>query len=129
MWKSHLQDYMFARLQNINMSDLDLSDTLAADYFKKHKDFKDKHKAHSADSEKKEQDPSDNVDYASGCFAHAIKTGRGFKEWLPGLSTFVRSSLSTKIHSQTSGVRTGDLLGLLEAIKLSVHQHEIYKKI
>jgi hypothetical protein len=130
-WKSLLQDVMFHRFHNVNMDALTAAHTLLQSYFEKHQLFKKVWKetalAHKDAIKDEEKDPFDfNPELAADCFNHAIETGEGFKDWLYPMYSFVWYSLSDKIQRQTSVVRRGDLVALLQDIKLAVHKHEIF---
>jgi hypothetical protein len=126
-WKSSLQDYMFEKFSNVNMDLITPASTLDPAYFKDHADFKVDFKASSKDGDNRSVDPFDhNPVFAGLCFDHAIATGQGFFGWLYKAYTYIRNALSDKIQRQTAVVRRGDLIGLLKAIQLAVHQFEIF---
>ena len=51
-------------------------------------------------------------------FEYACTVGKGFKPWLYTVYSQVKKSLSPDLYTKTLAVRQGDLLGLLDAIKL-----------
>ena len=59
---------------------------------------------------------------------YALEHGEGYQDWLYQAFREVQLCLSDDIAEQVSGIRTGDLVGLIDvmySIKLAVHQHEI----
>ena len=129
LWRRSIQAYMFSKFHNVNMDKLGRADTLDLDYFKKHEDFKADFKAAVAsdDGDKTANDPFVNSPkFLDQCFGHAISTGDGFTDWLYDTFTCVANSLSAKIQLQTAGVRLGDLIALLAAVKLAVHEIEVF---
>ena len=126
-WTSSLQDFMFKKFRNVNVSALREHDTLDSAYYKNHKDFKADFKRASKEAEDGECNPFVNdKDYAGKCFQHSLASGEGFADWLPGLFADIRDSLSATIHAQTSGVSLGDVVALLSSVKLAVHEHEVF---
>lgn len=126
-WKAQLQTHMFRIFHNVNMEKLRPADTLDPDYFKTSIDFKDEFKEASKDASNNKADPFNNpdaLDFPKKCFKHALATGEGFHTWLYVLFDDVRSHLSEKIQDKTAGVALGDLVGLLQSIKLSIHHFE-----
>ena len=126
-WKSMLQDYMFASFKNVNMDQLTSCSTLDPEYYKAHNEFKAEFKAASRDGDSTPCDPFDNKpQFALNCFEHALSTGEGFKKWVYTTYADIRKALSNTIQKQTSGVRRGDIVSLLNAIKLAVNECEIF---
>ena len=122
-WQQQLQEYLFKKIRNVNMDKLKDSKTLDATYFSKHPGFKDDFK-----ELKKNGDPLDNADFCAKCKAHAVREGEGFNDWVYLVFPDIRNALSEDIREQTGGVSLGDLTGLLEEIKLSIHQSETANK-
>ena len=122
-WQRQLQDYLFKRIRNVNMDQLDDATTLDGKYFKAHGDFKAEY-----NELKRNDEPLDDEDFCSKCKAHAVKTGQGFQDWVYCVFADVRSALSMEIQEKTASVDLGDLKGLLEAIKLSIHKSETLNK-
>ena len=56
---------------------------------------------------------------------YALEHGEGYQDWFYQAFREVQLCLSDDIAEQVSGIRTGDLVGLIDAIKPAVHQHEI----
>jgi hypothetical protein len=126
-WKNLLQTHMFKLFHNTNMDKLQPADTLDPDYYKTSADFKDDFKEASKDADNNKIDPFRNptaLEFATTCFEHALDTGDGFHPWLYVLFDDVRSSLNDSIQDKTAGVALGDLVGLLSAVKLSIHHYE-----
>ena len=98
--------------------------TLDPKYFEKHADFKDDYKSAAKDDDNNKVDPFDDAVFLQACFEHALAEGTGFHDWLYPLYADVRASLSDEIQDQTEGVDRGDLVGLLNAVKLAVHHYE-----
>ena len=123
-WQQKLQEYLFKKIRNVNMDKLKDSSTLELKYFEKHAAFKEGAKELKA----AEGGPFGNEDFVQRCKKHAMDDGEGFQDWVYCVYSDIRSALSEEIHEKTSGVRLGDLTGLLKAIKLSVHHHELTNK-
>ena len=124
-WKMLLQDHLFKKIHNTNMDKLTTAKTLDSKYFKEHADFKQGYKDASKGDDGAKVDPFTNPAFVEKCKIHAFEEGEGFEDWLYNMYADVRSSLSDKIQDQTGGVTCGDLIGLLKAIKLSVHHYEL----
>jgi hypothetical protein len=122
-WKNRLQDHMFKKIHNTNMDLLTTADTLDAEYFKAK--FKDAFKAATKDDDGKLVDPMTNTTFLQMCSDHAFAKGEGFHDWMYVLYADVRTALSDTIQDQTAGVARGDLIKLLQTIKLAVHHSEL----
>ena len=122
-WKNMLQDHMFKKIHNNNMDRLTTADTLDINYFKL--EFKDEHKAASKDAFGASVNPLTDAAFLQKCTDHAFAKGEGFHDWLYILYADVRTALSDAIQDQTAGVVRGDLIKLLQAIKLAVHHSEL----
>jgi hypothetical protein len=125
-WKSALQDHFFDKIFNNNMDNITRTSTLDPDFFKKDAgpELAAAFKAASKDDDNKTVDPMTSTVFAGKCFQHAAETGQGFHPWLYKLYADVRFTLSDKIKTQTASVKRGDLVGLLNAIKLSLRFYE-----
>ena len=123
-WKQRLQTYFFKKFKNVNMDKIKVDTTLDTEYFKK--EFKTEHKAASKDATGAAQEPMQDPAFLTKCSEHAFDTGEGFHPWLYDTFADIRDNLSADINKQTSGVRLGDLVGLLEAIKLSIQHFEVF---
>ena len=125
-WRLKLQNFMFRTLRNNDMDLLTRTQTLDDDFFSKDEEFtKDYNEA--AKSAKK--DKHDNVfdydeDFRDRCFASAQATGIGFKQWVYDLWWAITDCLSDKLAKKLAGVRRGDIIKLLDNIKLAMFQHE-----
>ena len=120
-----LQDHLFKKIHNTNMDKLTTAKTLDSTYFKEHAVFKQDYKDASKAADGTKVDPFTNPDFVDKCKTHAFEEGEGFKDWLYNMYADIRASLSDKIQDQTGGVTRGDLIGLLKAIKLSIHHYEL----
>jgi hypothetical protein len=121
-WKNSLQDHFFHKIHNTNIDKLTRASTLDADFFKK--ETAAAYKVAAKDDDGAAVNPMTNTPFAEACFRHAIDTGEGFHPWLYTLYADVRSTLSDKIQDQTAGVNRGDLVGLLQAVKLALRHYE-----
>ena len=129
-WEGLLQDYMWEKFHNTDMSLITTIDTIDFKYFRKtevQNEMKLTYKevAKRTDASDKTVDPRSQADFVQECIAIAFKTGRGFEEWVYGVYAHVRKTLGDAIQDQTAGVNRGDLVGLLQAIKIAVHHVEI----
>lgn len=125
-WKQSLQRWLFSKMKNVNMDKLTHADTLEFSFFKSHELFKDSIKRASKDADGKTADPFDNEEVVDECFNHSLNTGEGFMDWVYTTYTYICASLSSHIQDQTAGVKLGDIIALLAAIKLAVHEFEIF---
>ena len=128
-WKLQLQNYMFRTLKNNNMDLLTRTKTLDSTYFAKDKDFSADFKE-AAKKAKEEKNTEDVFDYdkalADRCFSSALANGEGFKPWVYDLWYQITNCLSDKISLKVKGVKTGDIIKLLDSIKLALLQFERY---
>jgi hypothetical protein len=122
-WRNQLQDHLFFIFHNNDMDKLKTSDTLDPDFFKTI--FPNEHKAASKDANGQKQDPLIDPDFLKMCTDHAFDTSKGFFTWLYSVYAEIRNALSDTIQEQTAGVIRGDLVSLLQLIKLSIHHYEI----
>ena len=123
-WNLLLQDRMFKLFKNNDMTKIKQADTLDPAYMKKQ--FPSEYKAAGKDADDNDQPPLQDEDFAEQCFTHAVSSGAGFRVWVYDLFPDIRSRLSDRIQEQTAGVPTGDLVGLLAAIRLSVQHFETF---
>jgi len=130
-WKSQLQDIMFDTkgLRSTNMDTITEASTLSTEYFAAHSDFKADYKLAAKDDDSKTCNPFDHrpeSDFTHRCFAHALDKGHGFEDWLYPIYAKIRRSLCNKIQDQTQAVRRGDIVSLIRAIKIALHQYEMF---
>ena len=123
-WKQSVQAYFFKQFKNVNMDALTTADTLDEGYFKK--EFPTEHKTAGKDDAGQKQHAFADDAFLAKCSEHALLTGEGFNDWLYDTFSDLRASLSEDINDSTSAVRIGDLIGLLDAIKLAVQHFELF---
>ena len=73
-----------------------------------------------------EKDPWIDPTFSKLCTDHAFTTGKGFHEWVYDVFYEIRTSLCDTIQEQTAGVRRGDLVSLINSIKLAVGNYELH---
>ena len=99
---------------------------LDEDVFKKHKKFKQLYKDAGEDEEGNEVSAMEDEEFVELCREHAIDTGEGLKKWVPPLFKAVHDSIGEDVRKDTKGVDIPDLVGLLQAVRLSVHYTESF---
>ena len=123
-WKRDLEVYLFSKAKINDLDKLTARSYLDDNFFKK--TFKEEQKeAVAALPEGQKQHPLKHPPYLELCVDYALEHGEGYQDWLYQAFREVQLCLSDDIAEQVSGIRTGDLVGLIDAIKLAVHQHEI----
>ena len=123
-WKRNLENYLFSKAKINDMDKLTARSYLDDAFFKK--TYKDEYKiAAAALPEGHKQHPLKHPPFMELCSDYALEHGEGYQEWLYQAFSEVQLCLSDDIAEQVSGIRQGDLVGLIDAIKLAVHQHEI----
>ena len=123
-WKRNLENYLFSKAKINDMDKLTARSYLDDAFFKK--TYKDEYKlAAAALPEGQKQHPLKHPPFMELCSDYALEHGEGYQEWLYQAFSEVQLCLSDDIAEQVSGIRQGDLVGLIDAIKLAVHQHEI----
>ena len=128
-WKLQLQNFMFRLLRNNDMDLLTRTKTLDGAHFAKHPAFADDFK--TAARAAKNADFAGAVldfdkDLADRCFRSAIAGGEGFHPWVYDLWFQITTCLSDKISDKVQAVRAGDVVKLLDSIKLALLHYERY---
>jgi hypothetical protein len=65
--------------------------------------------------------------WVASCYAVAMEDAQGLKPWVNKLWLKAKRSLSDPIRTQVDSVRAGDLIKLMECLRLAVHQVEDIK--
>jgi len=65
--------------------------------------------------------------WVASCYAVAMEDAQGLKPWVNKLWLKAKRSLSDPIRVQVDSVRAGDLIKLMECLRLAVHQVEDIK--
>jgi hypothetical protein len=139
-WRSLLQNDIFEKTHNNNMDRLTTADTLDKKFFAKlhADDFEAKpvppeskaavvqeaaieFKKISADTNGR---PWSHAGLLKKCTEHALVTGEGFLNWVYTLFGDIFAGLSNEIRGKVSGVVLGDVVSLLQGIKIAVHHFE-----
>ena len=117
-WMMQLEAYMYEKIKCANLENITQESTLNGGYFSTHEDFSDKY----------EEVGFGEKEFFRTCFVHAMENAgpkskdeeTPLKEWVYKAVALIRRGLGDDILEQTAGVPAGDLVGLLEAIKVAV---------
>ena len=127
-WRTSVAMALFKVAGMSNIATMQTCDTIDFAYFKTlWKDSFYKEAAAERDDEGVKIPVEDNQEYVQQCLEEASSTGKGFLSWLPSIYPDLFASLSDDIQDKVAGVAIGDLIGLIQGIKMAIKHFEVYK--
>ena len=128
-WHSALQDLLFRNVKIPSIGKITSASTLDRPFFKKYfKEEFDSIVSNSDDADDPDE-PLDNTDFVNLCLDHAVDTGKGFLAWVYDAYPAIRSSLGLDVFERTSACPAGDIVTLMQSIKLSIGYLETHDPV